>query len=96
MPHLPLLNQVVLAHRLEGEHALLARHRVAVQRETHVTEGADAEDRAQLEIVEAETLLGSKQVSTSLLTTDSSLPPFLTHALTQWYLLWWYLLSGTY
>ena len=92
MPHLPLLNQVVLAHRLEGEHALLARDRVVVQRETHVTEGADAEDRAQLEIVEAETLLGSKQVSTSLLTTDSSLPPFLTHALTQWYLLWWYLL----
>ena len=91
MPHLPLLNQVVLAHRLEGEHALLARDRVAVQRETHVSERADAEDRAQLEIVEAKALLGSTQVSsskdTSLLITDSSHPPFLTHALTQWYLL---------
>ena len=81
---------MVLAHRLEGEHALLARYRVAVQRETHVAERADPEDRAQLEIVEAEALLGCKQVSssnTSLLITDSSLPPFLTHAPTQWYLL---------
>ena len=57
MPHLPLLNQVVLAHRLEGKHPLLARDTVAVQRETHVTEGADAEHGAELEIVEAEALL---------------------------------------
>ena len=48
---------MVLAHRLEGEHPLLARDTVAVQRETHVAEGADAKDGAELEIVEAEALL---------------------------------------
>ena len=57
VPHLPLLDQVVLAHRLEGKHPLLARDTVAVQRETHVAEGADAKDGAELEIVEAEALL---------------------------------------
>jgi hypothetical protein len=60
VPHLPLLDEVVLAHRLEGEHALLARRTVAMQREPHIAERADAEDRAQLEIVEAEALLGSQ------------------------------------